>query len=201
MLNSSFYSSALTMLHHSISNYKFMCSLHQAFWLTTELYELVTAAHKCNLLLRIDIIICTDSYYSSSRLYFFSRLSNKTSIMCKASIIINAWSARKLYTLKSYLNRLKIELNSSSLNSDVLHFFTKTVQISKVFSSLIWVLTAWFEFYVIMYIFELTLFKHLLFDTFALCFDHVCTNEYIIKLIYTKIVHIWYKIALINSFL
>jgi len=141
-LNSFFYSSALITLHHSTSNYKFVCSLHQAFWLTTELYELATAAHRCNLLLRIDAIICTDSYYSSSKSYFFSRLSNRTSIICKASAMINAWFARRSYTSKSCLNRLKIELNSSLLNSDVLCFFAKIIQISKVFSSLIWVLTA-----------------------------------------------------------
>ena len=175
-MNSSFYSLALIILHHSTSNYKSVCSLHWAFWLTTKLYELVIAAHKRNLLLRINAIICTDSYYSSLKLYFFSRLSNKTSIICKAFIMINAWSARRLYILKSYLNRLKIKLNSSLLNSDVLCFFTKTVQISKVFSSLIWVLTAWFKFHAIMCILELTLFKRLLFDTFALCFDHVYTN-------------------------
>ncbi len=142
MLNSSFYSSALTTLHHSTSNYKSVCSLHQAFWLTTKLYELATAAHRCNLLLRINAIICTDSYYSSSKSYFFSRLLNKTSIMHKAFAMINAWSARRSYTSKSCLNRLKIKLNSSSLNSDILHFFADAVQISKVFSSLIWVLTA-----------------------------------------------------------
>ncbi len=153
-----------------------MCSLHWAFWLTTELYELATAAHRCNLLLRIDAIICTDSYYSSLKLYFFSRLLNKTFIMHKASAMINAWFAKRSYTLKSCLNRLKIELNSLLLNSDVLCFFAKIVQISKVFSSLIWVLTAWFEFRAIICILELAFFKRLLFDTFILCFDHVCTD-------------------------
>ncbi len=175
-MNSFFYSSALITLHHSISNHKFVCSLHQAFWLTTELYELATAAHRCNLLLRINVIICTDSYYSSLKSYFFLRLSNRTSIICKAFAMINAWSARRSYTLKSCLNRLKIKLNSLSLNSDVLCFFAKTVQISKVFSSLIWVLTAWFKFHAIMCILELAFFKRFLFDTFALCFDHVCTD-------------------------
>ncbi len=176
MLNSSFYSSALITLHHSTSNYKSVCSLHRAFWLTTELYELAIAAHRCNLLLRIDAIICTDSYYSSSKSYFFSRLSNRTFIIHKVSAMINVWSARRLYTSKSCLNRLKIKRNSSSLNSDVLRFFTEIVQISKVFSSLIWVLTAWFEFRAIMCILELALFKRFLFDMFALCFDHVCTD-------------------------
>jgi len=50
-----------------------------------------------------------------------------------------------------------------------------------------------------MYILEFIFDELFLFHMFMISFDCICTDQYIIKLIYTKIVHIQHKIALIDS--
>ncbi len=189
-------------LHHSISNYKSVWSLHQAFWLTTDFYWLVklllrtaTTCSVTNLywieihhtILHLNIIICINSYFSFLIWYFSSRLANRNFMNQKANAMIFAWFARVLNILKSCLNRLKIVLNSSAESiSEALHFFTRAVQISKVFSLLIWVLTVEFEFctyYFLVFILDK------LWNTFMFNFDLICTDQHIIKLICTKVVH------------
>lgn len=107
--------------------------------------------------------------------------------------MIFAWFARILNILKSYLNRLKIVLNSSVKSiSEALRFFTKAVQISKVFSLLIWVLTVEFKFCI--YYFLVFILDEL-WSMFMFNFDLICTDQHIIKLICTKVVHTQHQTA------
>ncbi len=111
--------------------------------------------------------------------YFSLRLANRDFTNRKANAMIFAWFARILNILKSCLNRSKIVLNSSAESiSEALRFFTRAVQISKVFSLLIWVLTVEFKF--CMYYFLVFILDEL-WSTFMFNFDLICTDQHIIK--------------------
>ncbi len=138
-------------------------------------------------ILHLDIIICTDSYFSSLMQYFSSRLVNRNFMNQKVNTMIFAWFAKVLNILKSCLNKSKIMLNSSIESiSEALCFFIKAVQISKVFSLLIWVLTVEFKF--CMYYFLVFILDEF-WNIFMFDFDLIYTDQHIIKLIYTKVVH------------
>ncbi len=103
--------------------------------------------------------------------------SKKHCMNRKNIAMIFVWFARILNILKSSLNRLKIMLNSSAkFISEALCFFTKAVQISKVFSLLICIFTVWFKIcicYLLIFIFDE------LKNTFMFDFDLICTDQHI----------------------
>ena len=142
------------------------CSITDLYWI--EIYHTI---------LHLNIIICTDFYFSSSIWYFSSRLANRNCMNRKNIAMIFVWFARILNILKSSLNKLKIMLNSSAkFISEALCFFTKAVQISKVFSLLICILTVWFKIcicYLLIFIFDE------LKNTFMFDFDLICTDQHI----------------------